>query len=145
MADHSHDPAPVTEPAISDLDLQNTIEEALWSLDSIRVTKPAVTVKADGGHATVSGVVASPMMREQIEEVLAGLPVTISLADDAGIQYAAAYALAMDSRTSAIPAGYRVTSYNGHVYVNGKFAAEQAAAVKEVVGGVKATRGVTVE
>lgn len=145
MADHSHDPAPVTEPVISDLDLQNTIEEALWSLDAIRVTKPAVTVKAEGGHATVSGIVGSPMMREQIEDVLAGLPVTISLADDAGIQYAAAYALAMDLRTSAIPAGYQVTSYNGHVFVRGKFTPEQRQAIRAVVEAVKSTRDVTVE
>jgi len=144
MADHSHEPEAVAEPPISDLDLQNTIEDALWSLDSIRVSKPILEVKVKGGHATVSGVVASPMMREQIEEVLRGLPVTISLADDAGIQYAAAYALAMDARTSSMP-GYRLTSYNGHVYVTGKFTAEQAEAIKAVAGEVKAARAVTVD
>ncbi len=145
MADHSHDPAPVAEPAISDLDLREQIEEALWSVDSIRVSKPVLEVKAEGGHATVSGIVGSPMMREQIEEVLSGLPVTISLADDAGIQYAAAYALAMDPRTSAIPPGYRLSSYNGHVYVTGKFTSEQVEAIKAVVGGVKAARAVSID
>lgn len=141
--EHEHAPA-MTEPAVSDLDLRSIIEEALWSLDSIRVSKPAIEVSVANGHATVSGIVASPMMREQIEEVLSGLPVTIAVMDDAAIQNAVAYALAMDPRTASIPPGYRVTPYNGHIHVKGKLTPEEAEAAWAVASAVKGVRGVTI-
>src|SRR3990172_6977746 len=134
----------MTEPAVSELDLRRTIEEALWSLDSIRVSKPALEVKMSGGDGAGGGVVASPMMREQIEEILRGLPVIFELSDDAAIQHAAAYALATDSRTASIPPGYRVTEHNGHIHVKGKLAPEQTQAVQNVLSGVKGSKGVTV-
>jgi osmotically-inducible protein OsmY len=131
MDEHEHAPA-APAPAIADLDLGNTIEEALWSLDSVRVSKPAIVVIVDGGRGTLSGTVSSPMMREEIEAALSGLPVTIALLDDAAIEYAAAYALAMDSRTAPIPPGYQVSSYNGHVHIRGRLTPEQAQAVQQV-------------
>jgi osmotically-inducible protein OsmY len=134
----------MTEPAVSELDLRRTIEEALWSLDSIRVSKPALEVKMSGGQATVSGIVASPMMREQIEEMLRGLPVTLELLDDAAIQHAAAYTLATDPRTASIPPGYRVTMHNGHIHVKGKLTPEQTQTAQNVLSGVKGSKGVTV-
>jgi osmotically-inducible protein OsmY len=145
MADHSneHDTA-VAEPAISDLDLRNTIEEALWSINAIRETKPDVEVAVNHGQATVSGIVSSPMMRREIQEALQGWPVELFLLDDAAIQNAAALALALDARTKAIRPGYRVTSQNGHISVTGKFTAEQAQAIKEVAGEVTGVKGVSV-
>ncbi len=140
MDEHEHAPA-VTEPAISDLDLRDTIEQALWSLDSIRVSKPLLEVTVADGHATLSGTVASPMMREEIEAALDGLPVAIAVSDDAAIQNAAAYALAMDPRTASIPPGYQVTSYNGHIHVKGRLTPEQAEAARAVAGAVKGVRG----
>lgn len=131
-------------PDVSDLDLRRTIEEALWSLDSIRVSKPLLEVNVSEGRGTLSGIVASPMMREQIEEVLGGLPVTLDLLDDAAIQYAAAYALATDPHTASIPPGYRLTVHNGRVHVKGKLTAEQIGAVRDVLSGVKGGRGVTI-
>jgi osmotically-inducible protein OsmY len=69
--------------------------------------------------------------------------VTVSLADDGGIQYAAAYALAMNAATSNI-ASYQATSNKGHVYVRGKFTPEQAQAIREVVGAVPGVQAVSV-
>ena len=145
MADHSHDdPTPVAEPVISDLDLRTTIEDALWAIDSIRVTKPALTVAAHNGQATVSGIVNSPMMKSEIEEALHGWPAELFILDDATIQNSAAYALAMDARTSAIAPGYRVQSHNGQVDVMTKLTTEQAQAVREVVGEVAGVKGVNI-
>ena len=144
MAEHTDEPTAVAEPEISDLDLRNIIDEALWSLDSIRVSKPALDISVNGGRATVRGIVASPMMREHIEDALAGLPVTLDLLDDAAIQHAAAYALATDSRTQAIPPGYRLASRNGHIHVKGRLSVEQAQATLEVVRQVKGVQGASV-
>ena len=144
MAEYTDEPTAVAEPEISDLDLRNTIEEALWSLDSIRVSKPALDISVNAGRATVRGIVPSPMMREQIDEALAGLPVTLDVLDDAAIQHAAAYALATDSRTRAIPPGYRLSSHNGHIHVKGRLSAEQTQAAVEVVGQVKGVQGASV-
>jgi osmotically-inducible protein OsmY len=144
MADHAPEPTVVAEPEISDLDLQNSIEEGLWSLDSIRVSKPALEIYVRDGRGTVSGIVASPMMRQQIEEVLSGLPVTLDVMDDGGIHYAASYALATDARTASIPPGYRLTAHNGRIYVKGKLTPEQAQAVRDVVSEVRGVRGVSV-
>lgn len=145
MADHSneHDTA-VAEPAISDLDLRNAIEEALWSLNSIRVSKPALEVAVNRGQATVSGIVSSGVMRAEIAEALRDWPVELFLLDDTSIQNSVALALALDARTKAIAPGYRVTAYNGHISVKGKFTAEQTQAVKEVAGEVTGVKGVTV-
>jgi hypothetical protein len=145
MADHTHEPdAAVAEPQISDLDLRTAVENALWSLDSIRVTKPALTVAAHNGQATVSGVVNSPMMKSEIAEALRGWPVELFVLDDAAVQNAAAFALAMDARTSAIGPGYRVQSHNGQVDVMGKFTPDQAQAVREVIIEVAGVKGVTI-
>jgi osmotically-inducible protein OsmY len=84
------------------------------------------------------------MIREEIEDALSSLPVTVSLADDGGIQYAAAYALAMNPNTSAISSGYQVTSNKGHVYVRGKFTPEQAQAIHEVIGALPGVQAVSV-
>ncbi len=134
----------LTSPTTADIDLRNAIEEALWSLDSIRVTKPALEITVSGGQAEVSGLVASPMMRQQIEEVLSRLPARIDLMDDAAIGYAAAHALAADSRTAAIPPGYRLTSHNGHIHLKGKLMPEQAQAMQAVLAGVRGVREVSV-
>ncbi len=145
MADHAHeDTAPVAEPAISDLDLRTNIEDALWTLDSIRVTKPALTVAAHNGQATVTGVVNSPMMRAEIQEALHGWPVELFILDDATIQTNAAYALATDARTSAINLGYRVLSHDGNIDVMGKFTPEQAQALRDVAGEVTGVKSVTI-
>jgi osmotically-inducible protein OsmY len=141
----AHEPEVVAAPQISDLDLRDAIEQGLWNLDAVRITKPVLDIKVDGGHAIVSGVVASPMIREEIEDALNGLPVTISLADDAGIQYAASYALAMNADTCDVSTGAQVTSINGHVYVRGKFTAEQAQAITEVVSAVPSAKGVSIK
>ena len=145
MADHAHDQvAAVAAPEISDLDLRTTIEDQLWSIDSIRVTKPQLQVAAHNGQATVSGVVNSPMMRAEITEALRGWPVELFVLDDAAIQNAAAFALAMDTRTSAIGPGYRVQSHDGSVDVMGKFNPEQAQAIREVVGEVAGVKAVAI-
>ena len=144
MADHAHEQTLDVESEIPDLDLRKTIEEALWSLDSIRVSKPALEINARDGRATVSGIVASPMMRQQIEEVLTGVPVTLEVMDDAAIQCAAAYALATDSRTASIPPGYRMTAHNGRVHVKGKLTSEEIQAVRDVVSEVRGVSGVSV-
>ncbi|MBM4423984.1 MAG: hypothetical protein FJ030_11430 [Chloroflexi bacterium] len=131
----------VAEPAISDLDLRNLVEETLWALDSIRVSKPALELKVAEGQAALSGIVASPMMRDQIAEALAGLPVILDLMDDAAIQHAAAYALATDSRTASIPPGYRLTVHNGHIHLKGALTPEQKQAALDVLGMVKGAKG----
>lgn len=145
MADHSQEQdTAVAEPVISDLDLRSMIEEALWSLDSIRVTKPDLAVAVNHGQATVSGVVNSPMMRAEIAEALRGRPVELFLLDDASIVNAAAYTLAMDPRTRAVPPGYRVHSHNGRLAIQGKFTPAQEQAVKEVAGEVTGVKAVSV-
>jgi osmotically-inducible protein OsmY len=145
MADHSHEQeATLAEPAISDLDLHRTIEEALWAIDSIRVTKPDLEVAAHNGRATVSGIVNSSMMRSEIAAALRGWPVELFLVDDGGIQNAAAYALATDARTRGLRPGYRVQSLNGQVEVRGNFSPEQTAAIQEVAGEVTGVKLVKV-
>ena len=144
MADHlpEQDTA-VAEPVISDLDLRNAIEEALWSLDSIRVSKPTLEVAVNRGQATVSGIVSSAVMRSEIAEALHDWPAELFLLDDTAIQNSAALALAMDARTKAIAPGYRVMARNGHITVTGKFTAEQAQALKEVAGEVTGVKSVS--
>jgi osmotically-inducible protein OsmY len=144
MADHAHEVEAVAAPEISDLDLRTNIEDLLWSLDSIRVTKPQLQVAAHNGQATVSGVVNSPMMRAEITEALQGWPVELFILDDAAIQNAAAYALAMDARTSAIGPGYRVQSHDASVDIMGKFTSEEAQAIREVVGEVAGVKAVAI-
>jgi len=145
MADHAHEEiAAVAAPEISDLDLRTNIEDLLWSLDSIRVTKPQLQVAAHNGQATVSGVVNSPMMRAEITEALQGWPVELFILDDAGLQNTAAYALAMDPRTSAIGPGYRVQSHDASVDVMGKFTPEQAQAIREVISEVAGVKAVAI-
>ena len=143
MADHDHAEA-VAVPEISDLDLRTNIEDLLWSIDSIRVTKPQLQVAAHNGQATVSGVVTSPMMRAEITEALQGWPVELFILDDAAIQNTAAYALAMDARTSAIGPGYRVQSHDASVDIMGKFTPEQAQAIRDVVGEVAGVKAVAI-
>ncbi len=153
MADQSHDePATathaaadtVTGPEVSDLDLRTSIEDTLWALDSIRVTKPPLEVAVHNGQATVSGLVNSPMMRAEITEALHGWPVELFILDDASVQNAAAYALAMDARTRSIAPGYRVQSLDGIVNVQGKFTPEQVQAIRDVASEVTGVKGVII-
>ncbi len=129
----------------ADLDLQNAVAERLWSLDTVRVTKPLLEVKVSGGQATVSGAVSTRVIQEQIADALSDLPnVTINLVNDDELEYAAAYAVATDSRTRQIKPGYRLVSHNGLVQLLGKFSPEESAAAAEVIRGVKGVRGAKV-
>jgi osmotically-inducible protein OsmY len=129
----------------ADLDLQNAVAERLWSLDTVRVTKPLLEVKVSGGQATVSGAVSTRVIQEQIADALSDLPnVTINLVNDDELEYAAAYAVATDSRTRQIKPGYRLVSHNGLVQLLGKLSPEESAAAAEVIRGVKGVRGAKV-
>ncbi len=132
----------------TDLDLKVAIEEALWRMDTTRITHPDLEIEVRDGHATVSGVVNSPMIQELIEETLRGLPelagVTMQLVNDDALKYAAAYALATHPRTRSIQPGCRVVSHNGHIRVSGKFSPGEAMAAEEVIRAVSGVRGVKV-
>ncbi|MBI3244183.1 MAG: hypothetical protein HYZ49_18025 [Chloroflexi bacterium] len=135
----------VVDTASTDLDLQNAIDETLWSLDSVRVTKPLLEVKVSGGQARVSGVVATGVIQEQIEGALFDLPgVAVDLMNDDALEYSAAYALATDSRTRQIKPGYRLAAHNGLIQLISRFSPEERAAAEEVIRAVKGVRGVRV-
>jgi len=132
----------------TDLDLKVAIEEALWRMDTTRITHPDLEIEVRDGHATVSGVVNSPMIQELIEETVRGLPhlagVTMDLVNDDALKYAAAYALATHPRTRSIRPGCRVVSHDGHIHVIGNFSPVEVVAAQEVVRGISGVRGVKV-
>ena len=135
----------IVDTTATDLDLQNAIKETLWSLDTVRVTKPLLEVKVSGGQATVSGVVATGVIQEQIMDALGDLPnVTVDLVNDDELEYAAAYILATDSHTRQIKPGYRLAAHNGLVQLIGRLSSEESAAAAEVIRGVKGVRGARV-
>jgi|CXWL01.1.fsa_nt_gi osmotically-inducible protein OsmY len=135
----------IVDTTATDLDLQNAIEETLWSLDTVRVTKPLLEVRVHHEQATVSGVVSTRMIQEQVTEALSDLPgVTLDLVNDDELEYVAAYAVATDSRTRQIKPGYRLVSHNGLVQLLGKLSPEESAAAVEVIRGVKGVRGARV-
>ena len=138
----------VLDTTASDLDLKTAIEDALWSLDTVRVANPDLEVSVNGGHALVRGVVPARAIQSQVMEAVNAIPglneVTFELLDDDSLEYAAAYVLATDSRTKSIRPGYRVMAHDGHVKLFGKFTAEEAAAAEEVLKGVAGVRGVKV-
>jgi osmotically-inducible protein OsmY len=83
------------------------------------------------------------MIQEQVAEALSDLPgVTLDLVNDDELEYAAAYAVATDSRTRQIKPGYRLVSHSGLVQLLGKLSPEESAAAEEVIGQVKGVRGV---
>ncbi len=132
----------------TDLDLKVAIEEALWRMDTTRITHPDLEIEVRDGHATVSGVVNSPMIQELIEETLRGLPelagVTMQLVNDDALKYSAAYALATNPRTRSIQPGCRVVSHDGHIHVIGNFSPGEAMAAEEVIRAVSGVRGVKI-
>lgn len=138
----------VLDTTASDLDLKTAIDNALWSLDTVRVANPELEVSVSGGHARVRGVVPARAIQSQVTEAVNSVPglseVTFDLTNDDDLEYAAAYALATDSRTRAIRPGYRVMAHDGHVKLFGKFTAEEAAAAEEVIKSVAGVRGVKV-
>ena len=144
--------SPVMEASVNtaetDLDLKVAIEEALWRMDTTRITHPDLEIVVRDGQATVSGVVNSPMIQELIEETLRGLPelagVTMRLVNDDALKYAAAYALATNPRTRSIQPGCRVVSHDGYIHVIGNFSPVEAVAAEEVIRGISGVRGVKV-
>ncbi len=134
----------VVDTVAVDLDLQNAIEEVLWSLDTVRVAKPLLRVQVSGGQATVSGVVSTSIIQDEITDALRNLPVMVDVVNDDGLEYMAAYALSTDPRTRQIKPGYRLVSHNGLIQLIGKFSPEENIAAAEVIRDVKGVRGVRV-
>lgn len=136
------------DAAAADLDLRDRIEDALWSLDTVRNTRPAIAVTVRGGHAALDGVVPSPMIRDQIEHVVRGVAglsgLSLNLLSDSEIEYRAAYALATDARTRGIRPGYRVVSRNGQIRMIGRLSPDERAAAEAVLRSVRGVRAVVV-
>ena len=145
---NSHVMEATADTVDTNLDLKVAIEEALWRMDTTRITHPDLEIEVRDGHATVSGAVNSPMIQELIEETLRGLPevarVTMRLVNDDALKYAAAHALAIHPRTRSIQPGCRVVSHDGTIHVTGTFSPGEAVAAEEVIRGISGVRGVKV-
>jgi len=138
----------VLDTTASDLDLKTAIEDALWTLDTVRVSNPDLEISVREGHATVRGIVGARAIQSQVMEAVNSAPglaeVTFELLNDDDLEYAAALALATDSRTRGIRPGYRVMSHDGHIRVFGKFRPEEAEAAEAVIKGVEGVKEVKV-
>jgi osmotically-inducible protein OsmY len=138
----------VLDTTETDLDLKALIEEALWTIDTVRVSNPPLEVLVKEGHAIVRGIVGARAIQSQVMEAVDSVPglseVTFELLNDDDLEYAAAHALATDSRTRSIRPGYRLMSHDGHIQVFGKFTGEETSAAKEVIKSVAGVRGVKV-
>ena len=143
-----HDLAPANTMD-TDLDLAERIRTAIHALDVLRGTRAHVEVTVTNGHATLDGVVQSPMAAVEVAraaaDVAGGAGVTSHLLDDAGLSNRVAEALATDPRTAAIPPGYDVNSTFGHVKLVGYFTPEQAQAATAVSQAVPGVRGVSIQ
>ena len=132
----------------TDLDLEAEVVRAIRGLDILRPTRAEVNVSVEDGRVTLTGIVPSIFAAVEAERavlVLLGVRgVTNKLLDDGAITRRAAHALAADPRTRAIPLGYQVTCFFGHVSVVGHLTEEQRQAVTEVCQPIEGVRGVKV-
>jgi osmotically-inducible protein OsmY len=143
-----HDLAPA-DTMDTDLDLAERIHDAIHALDVLRGTRAHVEVTVTNGHATLEGVVQSPMAAVEVAraaaDVAGGAVVTSHLLDDANLSNQVAEALATDPRTAAIPPGYEVNSTFGHLRLVGYFTPGQAQAAKAVCQSVHGVRSVAIQ
>jgi len=132
-----------------DLDLQERVTDAIYTLDVLRGTRAHVDVIVSNGQVTLQGALQSPMAAAEVARTAAEVPgvsgVHSQLVDDATLSSQVAEALGTNPRTAAIPPGYEVTSMYGRVVLVGTFTAEQAQAAELAARSVPGVRSVNVK
>lgn len=132
-------------PAVSDLDLQAQVEEAIWRYEPLHVLHAPVQAEVHHGEVTLTGVVPSRMIRYGLLETLRRIPGVRAVHDqtmtDPDIDQAVTLALAQTPETQPWSANVYVLSRNGFVQLTGTVpdaaAAEAIVRVAQSVPGVR--------
>lgn len=132
-------------PAVSDVDLQAQVEEAIWRYEPLRVLHAPLKAEVRNGEVTLTGIVPSRMMHYGLIETLRRIPGVRAVRDqtmtDPDIQQAVTLALAQNPQTQPWSANVYVLSRNGFVQLIGTVpdaaAAETVVRVAQSVPGVR--------
>jgi len=132
-------------PAVSDVDLQAQVEEAIWRYEPLRVLHAPLKAEVRNGEVTLTGIVPSRMIHYGLIETLRRIPSVRAVRDqtmtDPDIQQAVTLVLAQHPETQPWSAHVYVLSRNGFVQLTGTVpdaaAAETVVRVAQSVPGVR--------
>jgi osmotically-inducible protein OsmY len=129
----------------SNEDIRQDVERALWDIPTVRTTNPPLTLEVSNGVVTISGVVRSRTMSQQIHATAAAVEgvkeVHTNVENDASIELAVAHRLSADEELRRWSPRIWVSAYHGDVRLEGPIAepavAERAAELAATVPGVR--------
>jgi osmotically-inducible protein OsmY len=129
----------------SDQDIQQDVVQALWDVPTIRTTNPPLSVQVQDGVVTISGIVRSRIISQQIHAVAANVDgvkeVRTDVENDASIELAVAHKLAADDEVRRWSPRIWISAYHGDVRLEGQVPdraiAERAGELAASVVGVR--------
>jgi osmotically-inducible protein OsmY len=108
----------------SDQDIHQDVVRALWEIPTIRNTNPPLSIQVQNGIVTISGIVRSRIISQQIHAVAAGVDgvkqVHTDVENDASIELAVAQKLAADEHVRRWSSRIWVSAYHGDVRLEGQ-------------------------
>jgi osmotically-inducible protein OsmY len=129
----------------SDQDIHQDVIRALWDLPTIRTTNPPLSIEVQDGVVTISGIVRSRIISQQIHAAAADVEgvkqVRSDVENDASIELAVAQKLATDPQVRRWSPQIWVSAYHGDVRLEGhvpdRAVAERAEELTASVAGVR--------
>jgi osmotically-inducible protein OsmY len=129
----------------SDQDIHQDIVRALWDVPTVRNTNPPLSVQVQDGVVTISGIVRSRIISQQVHAAAASVAgvkrVRTDVENDASIELAVAQKLATDDQVRRWSPRIWVSAYHGDVRLEGQVPdraiAERARELAASVTGVR--------
>jgi len=135
----------VAETERSDQDIHQDIVRAVWDIATVRNTHPPLSIEVEDGVVTISGIVRSRIISQQIHAAAASVAgvkrVRTDVENDASIELAVAHKLATDDVVRRWSPRIWVSAYHGDVRLEGQVSdravAERARGLAASVAGVR--------